>query len=302
MTLSVLMPVYAKESPDSLSQCLKSLARQTLPADEVVIVEDGPLGQALKATIAAFQSTLPIVSVPLPFHVGLGAALRAGLYACRGQYVARMDSDDICVPQRFQRQLNFLASNRDVDVVGCAIAEFEQDCALPHSMRLLPAAGPALRRFARSRTPMNHMTVVFRKASVVAAGNYESCDGFEDYHLWARMLALGYRLHNMDEILVYVRCGNGMQGRRGGLAYLKKEAHFQAYLCNMGLQNPAGAWWSILLRGPIRLVPCSVRALCYSLLLRQNMPEATGAAQRPTAMPVSLPSLPAPGGRRGAII
>jgi hypothetical protein len=179
-----------------------------------------------------------------------------------------MDSDDICVPERFQRQVSFLESNREVDVVGSAIAEFEEDCAAPRSIRLLPAAGQALRRFAKSRTPMNHMTVVFRKASVVAAGNYETCQGFEDYHLWARMLTLGYRLHNMNDILVYARCGNGMQGRRGGLSYLIEEIEFQSFLRKMGLLDAAGSFLNILMRGPIRLAPDSIRSLCYSLFLR----------------------------------
>jgi glycosyltransferase involved in cell wall biosynthesis len=270
MKLSVLMSVYNKESPENLHQCLDSLAIQTLPADEVVVVEDGPLVEQLEATIAAFRKILPIVSLPLPVHVGLGAALRAGLYKCQGKYVARMDSDDICVQDRFKKQVSFLDSNREIDVVGSAIAEFDVDCSVPRAIRLLPAAGHALRRFARFRTPMNHVTVVFRKASVVAAGNYESCLGFEDYHLWARMLAIGYRLHNTKDVLVYVRCGNGVQGRRGGFAYLKEEIKFQSFLRKMGLLNACRSYFNILLRGPIRLAPDSVRSLCYSMFLRTS--------------------------------
>ncbi len=268
MKLSVLMSIYDKESPACLRQCLDSIAAQTRSADEIVLVEDGPLGQQLQATIAAYRSVLPIVSVPLPSHAGLGAALRAGVYVCQGEYIARMDTDDICVPDRFEKQISFLESNPKVDVVGAAIAEFEEDFASPRSLRLLPAAGPSLRRFAKSRTPMNHVTVVFRKASVVCAGNYESCPGFEDYHLWARMLTLGYRLHNMQETLVYVRCGNGMQGRRGGLAYLRGEIEFQSFLRRMGLLDTAGTLKNILTRGPIRLMPNAVRSVCYSLFLR----------------------------------
>jgi len=179
-----------------------------------------------------------------------------------------MDSDDICVQGRFQKQVSFLDSNREIDVVGSAIAEFDVDCSAPRSIRLLPVAGQALRRFAKARTPMNHMTVVFRKASVVASGNYESCQGFEDYHLWARMLTLGYRLYNMNDILVNARCGNGMQNRRGGLAYLKGEIEFQSFLRKMGLLDTAGSFLNILMRGPIRLAPDFVRSLCYSLFLR----------------------------------
>ncbi len=268
MKLSALISVYLKESPIFLRQCLDSLAIQTLRAEEVIIVEDGPLGEPLKEAIAEYGSILPIVSLRLPVHVGLGAALRAGVFACRGEFVARMDSDDVCVPERFKRQKDFLDNHPEVDVVGSAIAEFVDECSAPRSIRLLPAGGRALQRFARKRTPMNHMTVIFRKASVVAAGNYESCQGFEDYHLWARMLTLGYRLHNMNDILVYARCGNEMQGRRGGLAYLRREIAFQSFLRKMGLLNAAGACLNILLRGPIRLAPNPVRSLCYNLFLR----------------------------------
>ncbi len=280
MSLSVLMPVYAKESPVFLRESLESLAAQTRPADEVVIVEDGPLGEPLRAVVAAFGKVLPIVSLPLPGHVGLGAALRAGVYGCRGEFIARMDADDISVASRFQRQMDFLESNRDVDVVGSAIAEFDEHCSAPRSVRMPPASGEALRRFARSRTPFNHMTVVFRRASVVAAGNYESCPGFEDYHLWARMLTLGYRLHNMNDILVYARCGSQMQSRRGGLAYLQQEIRFQTFLRTMGLQDAPGAFSGILLRGPIRLAPSPVRALCYNLFLRESLPSAAVPANR----------------------
>jgi glycosyltransferase involved in cell wall biosynthesis len=270
MKLSVLMSVYHKESPANLSQSLDSLAIQTLPADEVVIVEDGPLGEPLDATIDAYRKILPIISLALPVHAGLGAALRVGLYACQGKYVARMDSDDICAPTRFQKQVDFLENNREVAVVGSAIAEFEQDCLAPRSIRILPAADQDLRRFARSRNPMNHMTVVFRKASVVASGNYESCQGFEDYHLWARMITLGYRLQNMDDILVYVRSGKGMQDRRGGLAYLKGEIEFQSFLRKMGLVDAAGSFLNILVRGPVRLAPNAVRSMFYNLFLRTS--------------------------------
>ncbi len=268
--LSVLMSMYEKESPACLCECLDSLAMQTLRADEVVLVEDGPLGDALKDTIDRYRKILPIVSLPLPAHVGLGAALRSGLHHCQGEYVARMDSDDICVPERFEKQMKFLESNPEVDVVGAAIAEFEEDPSAPHSIRMLPEAGAALRHFARFRTPMNHVTVTFRKASVLAAGNYRASYCLQDYYLWARMLALGYVLHNLSEVLVYVRCGNGMQARRGGFAYAKEEIHLQGYLRELGLLNAPGALLNIVMRVPVRLAPSFVRAFCYRLILRNR--------------------------------
>jgi O104-antigen biosynthesis beta-1,3-galactosyltransferase len=278
MRLSVLMSVYEKESPECLCQALESLVTQSRAAEEVVLVEDGPLGEPLRAVIEGHRADLPIVSVPLPRQQGLGAALRAGLRVCRGELVARMDSDDISVPWRFERQIAFLETHGPVDVVGGAIAEFDEDPALPHSLRVLPAGGEALLRYARRRTPMNHVTVMGRKRSFEAAGSYQACRFFQDYHLWARMLALGYRLHNLPDVLVYVRCGNGMHARRGGFQYLKEEIGFQGYLRNLGLQSAGGACLNILIRGPVRLAPSAVRGLCYRFLLRGRARDLAGHA------------------------
>lgn len=270
MKFSVLMPVYHRESPDYLQQSLASLAIQTLPADEIVLVEDGPLGEPLDAVIAAYRRLLPIVSVPLPEHVGLGAALRAGLDRCRGEYVARMDADDICVPVRFERQVQFLDDHWEVDVLGSAIEEFDVDLSGGRSIRRLPRSSPELIRFARFRNPLNHMTAMLRKVSVLSAGSYQSYPGFEDYHLWARMLGLGYCLHNLEEILVQARCGKRMQNRRGGLAYMKREMAFQLFLHEVGLVAASECVRNILMRAPIRLAPNAVRSICYKLFLRHS--------------------------------
>ena len=125
-------------------------------------------------------------------------------------------------------------------------------------------------RYAKFRNPINHVTAVFRKSAVLAAGSYQSFHGFEDYHLWARMLTLGYSLHNIEQILVCVRVGNGMQGRRGGFEYFKREIAFQSFLRKIGLLTATEYIGNILLRAPIRLTPEFVRALCYKLLLRKK--------------------------------
>jgi glycosyltransferase involved in cell wall biosynthesis len=274
--LSILMSVYEKESPAHLSECLDSLAMQTLPADEVVLVEDGPLSDALTATIARYRTILPIVSLTLPAHAGLGTALRMGLHRCHGEYVARMDSDDISLPERFEKQMKFLEANPEVDVVGGAIAEFEEDPSAPHSMRTLPERGPDLRHFARSRT-------ILRKEAVLAAGNYQPSYCLQDYYLWARMLASGFVLHNLSDVLVLVRCGNGMQTRRGGFAYAREEIQLQGYLRELGLLDSAGALLNIAIRVPVRLAPSFVRTFFYRILLRnraRNLADGVGKMDR----------------------
>jgi glycosyltransferase involved in cell wall biosynthesis len=270
MKLSVLMSVYCKESPEFLRQSLESLAAQTIEADEVVIVKDGPVGAELDGTIHSYRGKLPIVTVQLENNAGLGPALNAGLSRCRGDLVARMDSDDICLRDRFEKQLAFLEQNPDVDVVGGAIAEFHTDCTRVESIRRMPSSAELLGRIARSRNPLNHMTVMFRKASVLAAGNYQSCPGFEDYDLWARMLMRGRRLYNLEDVLVHVRCGNGMLQRRGGLRYLRDEIKLQRRFVKTGFLSRPQFLLNLVRRAPVRVVPLPLRSIFYQRMLRQE--------------------------------
>lgn len=268
MKLSVLMSVYGGECAEFLRQSLDSLAAQTRHADEIVLVEDGALGSDLIDVIGRAARVLPMVPVRLQTQSGLGVALREGLDACRGEFVARMDSDDICVPWRFARQLDFLERNPQVDVAGSAIAEFRDDPLITESIRRLPETSQRLLGFARYRNPLNHVTAMFRRQSVLDAGSYQPCEGFEDYHLWARMLARGCGLHNLPDVLVHVRCGNGMQRRRGGFSYFLRELAFQRFLYRTGLLALPEVARNVLLRAPLRIAPAFIRSFCYQRFLR----------------------------------
>jgi O104-antigen biosynthesis beta-1,3-galactosyltransferase len=269
MRLTVLMSVHSKESPQFLRECLESLAQQTHACDELVIVEDGPLGPNLDDVIGDYRIRMPIVSVPIGRKVGLDEALRHGLARCNGTWIARMDSDDICIPERFALQTAYLASHPEIDALGGAIAEFGRDVTDLYSLRRLPTSGDALARYAKWRSPINNVTVIFKRAAVLDAGGYVTCLGFEDYHLWARMLLRGCRLHNLDDVLVYVRCGNGMVARRGGFAYARQEVRNQRVLYDLGFLSAYEMARNVALRAPVRLLPSFLRGSVYRRLLRK---------------------------------
>ncbi len=275
---SVLMSVYHGESPSFLERALASIAGQSVAANEVLIVKDGPLTDALDRVIAVFSERLLIRTVALPSNLGLGPALRHGVLECRHDLIARMDADDICAPDRFTKQIQFMQAHPEVDVLGGCIAEFVDNPAKSKARRLLPLSSAQLTRWAHRRNPMNHMTVMFRKDAVLAAGNYQSLRGFEDYYLWARMLARGSQFANLEDVLVYVRSGNGMYARRGGLAYAREEIRFQLILAGMGFITWAECISNIFLRVPIRLLPSSLRAGIYNEILRDKaLPHSASA-------------------------
>jgi glycosyltransferase involved in cell wall biosynthesis len=264
------MPVYAKESSQYLDWALASLEVQTHPADEVVIVKDGPLGAALEAVIAAYAGRLPVVTVQLPCNVGLGVALGVGVERCQGELIARMDADDICVPHRLELQVSALVADPGLDAVGGTISEFVSDPASPVAYRRVPMANGHIASWAKSRNPLNHMTVMFRREAVLRAGNYQPFSDFEDYHLWVRMLANGCRFMNLTDVLVHARAGNAMLKKRQGFHYAATEIAFQWFLCYSGFISPPRSVWNALLRVPVRLVPCAVRQMIYKNWLRSH--------------------------------
>lgn len=270
MKFSVLMSVYYQEQPAHLKEALDSVFDQTLPPDEVVLVEDGPLTPELERIIKGEQILHPALKrVSLKQNVGLGLALREGLSHCSNDLVARMDTDDICKRERFERQTRFMEEHPDIDVLGTWIDEFVGMPSQIVSMRRLPEEHDDIVRFGHKRNPVNHPTVMFRKKSVESAGSYQHFYLFEDYFLWARMMQQGFRFHNLPESLLFFRMSGNMFLRRGGLKYLRSEMAFQQALHRLGYISLPCMLQNISLRTLMRIIPNRMRQYIYLRILRR---------------------------------
>lgn len=263
---SVLMSLYIKESPMFLDACLNSLYDQTVQADEVVIVLDGPISQSLKDVLDKWLLKLPIKIVPLPENVGLGEALNCGLDKCSYPLVARMDTDDICVAQRFELQLNEFSANKELILLGGSIAEFDGDISNIIGKRTVAIDSKKIKQLARFRNPFNHMTVMFKKDAVLNAGGYVHHYFMEDYNLWLRMLSRNNVVSNIPDILVNARAGMGMLSRRRGLTYIKSELKLAKLKYKLGIQNLPGVICIFILRASPRLMPVFIFKKIYNLL------------------------------------
>lgn len=128
INFSVLLSVYYKESPLYLSQALYSIIKQSIPPTEIILVEDGKLPKTLEKIISQFQgSNSTIKIVQLPDNQGLGKALNEGIKHCSYELIARMDTDDIAKPDRFEKQIKIFEKYPDVDICSAWIEEFEND-------------------------------------------------------------------------------------------------------------------------------------------------------------------------------
>lgn len=217
---SVLMSLYNGEKSSYLDECFESLSFQTLTPTEIVLVIDGPIRNELRKVIIDWSSILPIKLFELRENQGLGKALNFGLSQCCYDLVFRMDTDDICRKTRFEKQINYFNNNPDVVILGTLIEEFDHK---PGDLKKIRTVPTTIGDSIKFRNPLNHMTVAYKKSSILEVGGYKHLDLMEDYYLWLRCFKKGYNMKNLQSIEVDARVGNGMLKRRSGIRYLKSE-------------------------------------------------------------------------------
>lgn len=225
---SVLMSLYKKEKPEYLRLAVDSMLNQTVKPDEIVLVEDGPLTDELYAVLDEYGDKL--TRVRNEKNLGLGLALNVGLKVCRNELVARMDTDDISKPERCEVQLQYFEQHPETDIVGGDIAEFIGDETNIIGKRMVPQTNAEIREYMKKRCAFNHMSVMYKKTAVEAAGGYQDWFWNEDYYLWIRMWLNGAVFGNTGTVLVNVRTGEEMYQRRGGKKYFKSEKGLQDYM------------------------------------------------------------------------
>ena len=268
---SVLMSIYKNEKPEYLKKALDSILNQTLLPDEILIVKDGLLTPELNKTLDEYAAKSKIIRfLEFEKNRGLGLALRDGVVSCKNEIIARMDTDDIAKPDRFEKQIQYLKNNPQIVLLGSWVTEFSDNENAPDTVTELPCSYEEIKKFAKKRNPFRHMTVLFKKTAVINSGNYRDFLWFEDYDLWVRMLQKGYQAANISEILVNVRADKDMFARRGGIKYIKQEIEFEKFLLKSSFINMRQFIRNLFIRIIVRLMPNSLRNIFYNIFLRKK--------------------------------
>ena len=267
---SVLMALYWKESPEYLSQCLESIFNSTVLPYEVLIVLDGPIPKKLMFVLKKYNLKLPLRLIPLDKNVGLPKALNQGILNCKTNLIARFDTDDICHNLRFERQLLFMKRNPDVAVVGSHVGEFVNTINKIYSIRRVAIDHKSIVRYAKIKNPLNHPSVMYRKAAIKDVGYYPPyAFAFEDYALWLNLILRGYKLSNLDEILVFMRAGPNQAKRRRGIKYAKIECKFASDYYHYGFFKLYEMIVFLVIRLPFRFLPNMVLWMSYKHIIRR---------------------------------
>jgi glycosyltransferase involved in cell wall biosynthesis len=267
------MSVYHKENPDFLTTAINSVISQTLKPKEIVVVKDGLLTNELDRVIEGFIDSYPQLFkiISLKKNNGLGTALQVGVENCSYDLIARMDTDDISHSERFEKQISYMYTNPEIDVLGSWILEFDDHSNCERYVRKVPLHTKEILLYSKHRNPLNHMTVVFRKKAVLKAGNYQPLLWNEDYYLWVRIINQGSKIQNLEDTLVYVRAGDELYKRRGGLKYIKNEFILQREFLKMDFITPKQFCSNMIKRAMVRIVPTYLRKIIYKKLLRNSI-------------------------------
>ncbi len=271
---SVVTSVYKNDKPEFVRVALDSmLVTQSAKPSEIVLVQDGPVPYELARLLLEYKDKYGeiINIIKLEKNGGLGNALRLSVENARYDICARMDSDDICTPDRFEKQLDYLIAHPECDIVGGQITEFIDTPDNVVGIREVPCDNESIYKYMRSRCALNHPTVMFRKEAVLGAGNYQDWFWNEDYYMWIRMMERGCVFANLPDVLVNMRSGLDQYGRRGGKKYFDSEIGIKKLMLEKGMITRKEFIINYIERFIIQLMlPNSVRGWVFRTFARKK--------------------------------
>jgi hypothetical protein len=269
---AVLMALYIHDDPRLFEMAVESVFSNTLLPTQFLIISDGPLSTGLIQSLHTLCERYgdQIERLQLPINMGLASALNAGLNHLNVHWVVRADSDDFNLPNRFSTLAGLLRTQPKLELMGSSILEVDKS-GNPIAVREVPETEAEIRQVVKTRNPFNHMTVAYRRETVLACGGYPTSVYLkEDYALWCHMLSRKVRVANTKEVLVHATAGIDMLRRRGGWRYAKAEWAMQKVLISCGLKGRCRAFIDGFLRASVFLAPVFLRAKVYEVFLRKR--------------------------------
>ncbi|MCH9665828.1 MAG: glycosyltransferase [Gammaproteobacteria bacterium] len=267
--ISLLTTIFKGSNVAWLHECLESVYCQREFLDEVVMVADGDLNSELEKAILQWQKKWNIKLVRLEKNYGPGGASQFGLLQCTSEWVARLDSDDIATPDRFQKQVKFLQENPDIDVLGGYMPEFQYSMEYNLAVNYVPLEHKNIAHRLSLRSPLVNSSSLFRVQKALKAGGYKQLMSHEDHLLWMAMLKNNAKFANIPYLVGFYRASPEYYKRRRGLQVIKTELNFQKIALKNGYITRYQFWRNLIFRIPPRLLPAPLLEKFYNLFLRK---------------------------------
>lgn len=273
MNISVLMSVYRSEKSIYLKQALNSVwDSQSLRPYEIVLVKDGPLTPELDAVIGDWASRLKdkLIIITNPVNEGLTKSLNHGLKSVHGDYIARMDTDDISTPDRFKLQAEYLDKHPEISITGGWIQEFN-DNSDNLGIRKFPSDPNHIKKYISKASPLAHPSVMMRREIFDDGLAYdERYRTSQDLALWFDALDAGYKIGNIPQVILNFRRDDDVFKRRS-----KSKAKNELKIYFYGIYRLYGlmTWRYIypIARWIFRMMPVSMIKYIYGAGIRSKI-------------------------------
>ena len=255
MKTSTLISIYSKNTLEELNRCFDSILIQESVSDEIILIIDGPIENLVQMGVMKWAEILPLKIYELQQNMGLAHALNYGMKLCNNDWVFRMDIDDVCAKNRFSKQIKFINSNPNIDILGGNIKCFEQ---FPHffSGRIVPNTFSKIKRFMKYRNPLNHPSVFFNRNKILDIGGYPNARLGQDYLLWINAVKSGLKIQNIEDELVYMQVDKNSYSRRG-----LKNFKYDSYPYILMYKNKLTNILELLVGLKLRLIYCTYSSI-----------------------------------------
>ncbi len=263
-----MMTVYDKELPANLNESMESMLMQSYPPKEFVLVCDGKLTCELNIIAKSFQSEFKDIFkiVRIDENIGVGPANNEGIASCSYDYIVKMDSDDISLPERCAKQMMLFAVHPELDIVGTYAEEFDSESGETIGIRKTPIKQEDILKYAKRRTPFNRQTIAFRKSFAQKIGGYSDLKLCEDYEFMVRMLQNGAQGQNIPEPLVRYRVSQADLCRRKNWEMTKGFIKVRKIIYDSGFSSLKDFLLPVTAQLGLFILPSSVTKKFYKYL------------------------------------
>ena len=266
--VSVIMGIY--NCAPYLQEALDSLYAQTFQDFEIILCEDGSSDNTYEIAEENKKSHSNIVLLRNPKNLGLNKTLNNCLAVAKGEYIARMDGDDVCDRTRFEKEVKFLDEHPEYAIVSCPMIYFDEKGVFARGKG---GNKPTKLDFI-GKTPFCHAPCMVRREAYMSVGGYTEDKRLirqEDYNLWMKMYAAGYIGYNLSECLYSMRDDRAAESRRKRSWTVVKSSVYSTYLACRTLHLPIKGYMYCLKKPLIYIMPLCLYSYLHHRKLEKKL-------------------------------
>ena len=258
--VSIIMATY-NDKPLYVEKSINSILDQTYKNFELLILDDSTNAETI-AAINKYKFDPRVQVLRDAKRLGFVRSLNKGLRIARGEYIARMDGDDIAIKDRLEKQVSFLCGHRSIDILGGQINIIDENDYVT-GKRSYPLGGLKLLAFFIIRTPVAHPTVMFRRKIVDDGFDYnEYFLKAEDIDFWIRLYNAGYKFRNLSDTLVNFRVESDFMEKRV-TDHAQEDYVLRARRNNFTLKKPFFSLLDLLMSYVRKVTPDEIKSKQY---------------------------------------